>query len=156
MTGDWRSVTLADMQELRFSPRGDGTGVLVAMQEHEDLPMGIVRVFTVISRGARADRGRHALLSCGQVLVCLHGAIDVRCDDGRESRTVRLDAPDRGLFLPAAIWRETVFHSDGAVLMALCDQPYDPNDYINDYDEFVARKRDRADTPQPRRAAGRG
>ncbi len=152
----WHPASLADIETLNFRQRiSEPTGTLVAMQQLVDLPFEIVRVFTVVSRGDRGDRGHHALNRCNQVLVCLHGAIDVRCDDGSESRTIRLEPSDKGLYLPPAIWRELVFHTEGTVLMALCDRPYEPDDYIDDYEEFARLNRSSGAEPTPRRTTDR-
>ena len=40
------------------------------------------------------------------------------------------DSPDN--------WREMSNFKDNAVLLVLASEGYDPNDYIRDYDEFIA------------------
>jgi UDP-2-acetamido-3-amino-2,3-dideoxy-glucuronate N-acetyltransferase len=49
-----------------------------------------------------------------------------------------LDLPDVGLYLPAAIWGTQYRYSPDAVLLVLASHPYDPDDYIRDYDAFLA------------------
>lgn len=133
---DWRATRLADMREIRFPSFVEGSGTLVALEGEVDVPFPIVRVFTISGMAADSVRGRHALFACRQVIVCLHGVCDVHCDDGREARTVRLDAPNLALDLPPGIWRELTGRTDDTAVMVLCDHAYDATDYVNEIDEF--------------------
>ena len=74
-------------------------------------------------------------------MVCVCGAVEVRCDDGANSRVERLDRPNAGLFVPPTIWSEQIYVVPGSVLMVLCDQPYEAEDYIRDRAAFVAFRR---------------
>src|SRR5690349_5877375 len=58
-------------------------------------------------------------------------------DDGNGPTEVVLDDPSQGLLLGRMVWRELYDFSDDCVLMVLADQPYDPDDYITDYDLFL-------------------
>jgi len=49
-----------------------------------------------------------------------------------------LDAIDRGLLVPNGIWAEQRYLDSDNVLMVLCDRPYEEHDYIRDYREFLA------------------
>jgi hypothetical protein len=73
-------------------------------------------------------------------LVAVSGRFDVVLDDGEGRRSVRLDAPNLGLYLPTMIWRELASFSSGAVCLVLASEPYDEADYIRDYGEFAAAR----------------
>jgi hypothetical protein len=62
-------------------------------------------------------------------------------DDGRERRSVRLDSPEKGLYMGPGIWREMSNFSPDAVLMVIASTRYDEADYIRDYDDFLASVR---------------
>ena len=55
-----------------------------------------------------------------------------------ESPKRRLDAPDHALYIPPMIWATQYKYSSDGVLIVLASQPYDPSDYIRDYDEFLS------------------
>ena len=43
-----------------------------------------------------------------------------------------------GLYIANNMWREMYDFSEDAVLMVLASEYYDENDYIRDYDKFLA------------------
>lgn len=132
------SVEACQLVELALHAR-DG-GELVVVEEGKALPYAAARVFTVRA-GEGAVRGRHAHKQCSQFMLCVHGAIEVECDDGASKKTFVLDAGNKGLMVPPSIWATETYKTAGAVLTVLCDRPYEAEDYIRDYDEFVAYRR---------------
>lgn len=116
----------------------DGRGRLVALEAGRDVPFAIERVYFLYETAPGAERGFHAHRSLEQWAVCVSGSCTLVVDDGSERREVRLDAPDKGLYIGAGIWREMHDFSPGAVLMVLASARYDEGDYIRSYDEFLA------------------
>ncbi len=135
----WRATRIADIRHFEFRHHAEKTGTLVPITGDVDVPFQIARVFTVVASEEGAARGSHALQHCRQVLVCLTGACTVTCNDGTDTRLAVLDSPEHGLYLPPAIWRKLTY-SSGATLMVLCDRPYRPEEYFNDYQEFIRLK----------------
>ena len=48
-----------------------------------------------------------------------------------------LDDPQLGLYVPAMVWSVQYQYSHDAILLVLASDPYDADDYIRDYDEFL-------------------
>lgn len=117
---------------------GDLRGALVAVEYERDLPFVPARSFLVFGVPSEEVRGEHAHRWCSQVLVAAHGALSVVVDDGDESVEVRLDRPDVGLLVPDRVWGVQYRFSSDAVLCVFASHPYDPDDYIRDYEEFLA------------------
>jgi UDP-2-acetamido-3-amino-2,3-dideoxy-glucuronate N-acetyltransferase len=133
------SGALATAADVRCSPAQEFPGPdadLVVYDNGMVLPFAARRVFTVRAREA-AERGRHAHKLCRQVFVCLQGTCTVTIDDGSTRKTFVLSTPREALYVPASIWAEQDYEP-GAVLMVLCDQPFDESDYIRDYDVFLS------------------
>lgn len=76
-----------------------------------------------------------------QFLICTHGSIVVECTDGRTSTAFTLDRPEAGLLIPAGIWATQTYKAPDSVLTVLCDQPYEPDDYIRDFESYKAFRR---------------
>ena len=70
--------------------------------------------------------------------MCLRGSLSVVVDDGRASEEIALDGPSVGLYLPPMIWAVQYRYSADALLLVFASDPYDANDYIRDYDEFLS------------------
>ena len=91
-------------------------------------------------------RGHHAHKSLQQILVCIHGSCKIRLDNGREKKVIPLEKPYEGLYVSNAMWREMFDFSPDAVLLVLASELYDEEDYIRNYDEFLAYVKNCGDT----------
>lgn len=100
------------------------------------LPFVPLRYFLVFDVPAGRRRGEHAHLWVSQALVCLRGTVAVAVDDGRCRDEVTLDDPTRALLLPPRVWATQTF-SAGAMLLVLCSERYNADDYVRDYGEFI-------------------
>ncbi len=120
-----------------FQPHGDERGQLVALEEFNDIPFRIKRVYYMYDTIADVVRGKHAHIKLEQILVCVHGSCKIRLDNGREKKVVVLEKPYEGLYVPSNMWREMFDFSPDAVLMVFASELYDEADYIRDYDEFL-------------------
>jgi len=114
----------------------DLRGSLAAL-EFRDLPFLPQRVFAVYGVPSESVRGAHAHCACGQLLVCVSGEVSSVADDGSSRQEFRLTSPDTGLYIPPMIWSMQYRYSKDAVLVVLAERPYDPDDYIRDYEEFL-------------------
>jgi dTDP-4-dehydrorhamnose 3,5-epimerase-like enzyme len=124
---------------IQFKTYEDVNGMLCAYERGQSIPFDIRRVFTVVAMAGNT-RGEHAHKRCAQVLICLSGKIRVSCDDGSEVTRHLLDGMGTGLHVPPGIWAVEEYLTDGAVLMVLCDRPYEADDYIRDYEAFRASR----------------
>ena len=129
-----------------FQPHGDARGQLIALEENQDVPFPIRRVYYMYNTAPDAVRGKHAHRELQQLLICLHGSCKILMDDGEERVTVTLDKPWEGLGISNAIWREMYDFSPDAVLMVLASAPYDERDYIRNYEDFLAYVREKRGT----------
>ena len=100
------------------------------------LPFIPLRYFIVFDVPAGETRGDHAHRQVSQALVCLRGSVTVAVDDGQRRDEIILDSPARALVVPPRVWAAQTF-SAGAVLLVLCSETYDADEYIRDYGEFV-------------------
>lgn len=120
-----------------FQPHGDDRGMLVALEEINDIPFSIKRVYYMYDTKEQVVRGKHAHRSLKQILVCISGTCKISMDNGREKKIVHLEKPYEGLYMPNDIWHEMFDFSSDAILLVLASEVYDERDYIRDYDEFL-------------------
>lgn len=104
----------------------------------EGIPFAAKRWFLVYEVPSREVRGEHAHRVCHQFLVCVHGSVQVAVDDGSRRGEALLDDPTIGIYIPPGIWGSQFRYDEDAVLLVLASHPYDPDDYIRDYDAFLA------------------
>jgi dTDP-4-dehydrorhamnose 3,5-epimerase-like enzyme len=120
-----------------FQQHGDERGMLVALEEHNDIPFEIKRVYYMYDTKEGVRRGFHAHKSLEQILICIHGSCKILMDNGTEKKVVSLEKPYEGLYISNSIWREMYDFSPDAVLLVLASDVYREEDYIRDYDEFL-------------------
>jgi dTDP-4-dehydrorhamnose 3,5-epimerase-like enzyme len=127
--------TLADAKLIDLPRHASADGEVVVAEAVTQVPFRIERMFT-LAAPIGAKRGRHAHRLCSQFMICVNGAVDIVCDDGRKQNTFVLDRRDVALLVPPEIWNTVDFRHDGSVLVVLCDRVYEAHDYIRDYAEF--------------------
>ena len=120
-----------------FNMRGDERGSLIAIEEKNDIPFSIKRVYYIFDTQAGVTRGLHAHRTLRQVLVCVNGSCKVRLDDGMEKISVPMDNGLQGLLVDPMFWHEMYDFSADCVLLVLASDFYDESDYIRDYGEFI-------------------
>lgn len=120
-----------------FQPHGDSRGQLIALEEFNDIPFKIKRVYYMYDTGEGVRRGYHAHKSLEQILVCVHGSCKVHLDNGKETKEILLEKPYEGLYIPNNMWREMYDFSSDAVLIVFASEVYDEKDYIRRYEDFL-------------------
>jgi UDP-2-acetamido-3-amino-2,3-dideoxy-glucuronate N-acetyltransferase len=135
-----RAHVLSDVRLIDLPRYSSHDGEVIVAEAASGLQFDIARMFTVkASQGA--VRGKHAHRLCSQFMICVHGTIDVTCDDGENLQKFALDRGNLALFIPPTIWNTVDFRHSGSVLVVVCDRPYEEHDYIRDYSQFTAMRK---------------
>ena len=135
-----KNSKVTDCQLIDIRRYSDSRGYLSVVENGIDIPFEIKRIY-YLYMVPEVARGAHAHKELQQLLIATSGSVDVIMDDGVEKKTFHLDRPWKGLLIPSGLWRDLENFSGGAVLMCLASEKYDASDYIRDYEEFLAFKR---------------
>jgi UDP-2-acetamido-3-amino-2,3-dideoxy-glucuronate N-acetyltransferase len=135
-----KPARIAEVGVLPWKINNDPRGSLTAAEFDQDMPFVPKRCFMVTDVPEGTIRGHHAHKVCHQLLVCLHGVIEVELTDGDSARIVRLSSPGEALHIPPRIWGTQSYKTNGAVLLVFCSHSYDRSDYISDFQEFLKQK----------------
>ncbi len=132
-------TTIDDCRVIRFPRKqGDRNGNLTVAQ---DLPFEVKRVYYIYDVPGGESRGEHAHYSLYQTLVAASGSFTVILDDGTRKKTVFLNKPYEGLLLPPGIWHHLIDFASGSVVLSLNSAPYDEEDCMRDFNQFLAYRR---------------
>jgi len=115
----------------------DSRGSLTVGEVPTEVPFTPARYFAVYDVPSIELRGEHAHKRCQQFLVCVNGSCRVLLDDGESRCEVLLDRPDVGVYMPEMIWGTQYRYSSDAVLLVFASRPYEAEDYLRTYDEFL-------------------
>lgn len=116
----------------------DSRGNLTVAEALNHVPFDIRRAYWVYDVPGGESRGGHAHKRLKQLLIALSGSFTVTLDDGHERQTFLLNHPWQGLVIETGIWRTLDDFSSGAVCLVLASEPYEEEDYIYDYQEFLS------------------
>lgn len=138
-SGPGRSMLgVQDVHVERFPEYSDLRGKLTAGElPGQGIPFVPQRWFLVYDVPSREVRGEHAHRLCHQFLICVSGRVNVAVDDGERRSEVLLDEPTVGIYVPPRVWASQYRYDDEAVLLVLASHPYDPDDYIREYEAFL-------------------
>ncbi len=106
--------------------------------ENDTIPFDIKRVYYLYDVPSGAERGGHAHKEQQEVLIALSGSFDVILNDGKTEKTVTLNKPNQGLLIGSGVWRELKNFSSGAVCLVIASDVFNEDDYIREFDEFIA------------------
>ncbi|EKO08753.1 FdtA/QdtA family cupin domain-containing protein [Leptospira interrogans] len=122
---------------IRFPFFTEENGSLNVYESGKQVPFLIRRVFTVTAN-VNDIRGEHSHRKCSQLLICTSGKIKITCDNGSFVTEYLLENMNDGLLIPPGIWATQQYLDVNSVLLVLCDRGYEVEDYIRNYDEFLA------------------
>ncbi len=129
-------TTLDDVKKFTLKTFTEPDGKLIPIEFDKDISFDVKRMFYVYDVHDQNDRGKHSHHKTKQILIAVSGGVTVVCDDGKERRNYVLNEPSRALYIPELIWDEQIYQSEDSVLLVLSNTNYEPDDYIEDYDEF--------------------
>lgn len=123
-------------EQIKLPQHSSELGKLTHVEQNNHIPFKIRRVYYTYEVPENVKRGVHAHKALEQVLIAVSGGLQVKVDDGRNAKTVTLNNPNIGLYIPPLIWRELDDFLPNTVLLVLASKPYDDNDYIHSYNQF--------------------
>lgn len=133
-------MNVFDAKIIEITKIADRRGNLSVVEAMKDIPFSIARAYWVYDVPGGECRGGHAHRKLRQLIIALSGSFHVTLDDGKDRRTILLNHPYQGLIVETGIWRTLDDFSSGAVCLVLASEPFEEEDYIRDYDEFLAYK----------------
>lgn len=121
----------------------DPRGNLTVAEQMKNVPFDIKRVYWTYDVPGGESRGGHAHKRLYQLVVAISGSFTVTLDNGWEQETILLNHPWQGLLIKPNTWRTLDDFSSGAVCMVLASELFDLEDYIYEYEDFLAYVRHR-------------
>lgn len=128
--------SLSECQIIEFQRIPNPSGTIAVAQNSDQVPFAIERVFYIYDIPSDTVRGGHAHRQGHEIIIATSGSFDVTLSDGNESKTITLNRPYKGLYIPPGIWVEIKGFSSGCVLLALCSNNYVDGDHIRQYSDY--------------------
>lgn len=134
-------MTIHDCKIIELPKFLDARGNLSFAENYKQLPFEIKRTYWLYDVPGGIGRGGHAEINNEELIISMSGSFEIFVDDGKEQKTFTLNRSYYGLYIPKGLWREIKEFSTNALALEFGSIPYDVNDYIRNYEEFLVNSK---------------
>jgi len=113
------------------------SGSIIVAEVDQNIPFIPKRAYWIVNTNNSDTRGNHAHKSLKQLIIAVNGSVDILLTDGKSQEILILDSPSKGLLIEGLTWRVFSNFKNNCILHVLCDQKYEEDDYIRNYDDFI-------------------
>lgn len=131
-------MTINDCRIIELPKFLDARGNLSFAENYKQVPFEIKRTYWLYDVPGGIARGGHAEINNEELIISMSGSFEILVDDGNEQKTFTLNRSYYGLYIPKGLWREIKEFSTNALALEFGSISYDVNDYIRNYDAFLA------------------
>jgi hypothetical protein len=115
----------------------DARGNLTFLENNNQIPFEIKRVFWTYDVPGGEKRGAHAYLNQQEIIIALSGSFDVvTIDEQGQTQKISLNRSYFGIYLPALTWRHLENFSTNALSLHLSSSLFNEYDYVRDFGVF--------------------
>lgn len=129
------------MQEpkiIEFPKIADPRGNLTFLQEADQIPFEIKRVFWLYDVPGGDSRGGHAYRTQQEIIIAMSGSFDVVITkEDHSTQTFHLNRSYYGLWVPPRTWRHIENFSTNSLGLHISSSSFKAEDYIRDFDEYI-------------------
>jgi dTDP-4-dehydrorhamnose 3,5-epimerase-like enzyme len=136
-----KKTSITDCQLIEINQIGDRRGHITVVENQNEIPFDIKRVFYLYDIPGGESRGAHAHKECHQLLVAASGGYQVEVNDGVQKNIFNLNRPNQALHIPPGIWASEINFTSGSICLVLASHVYQEEDYIRDYETFKSYKK---------------
>ena len=119
------------------------SGKLISLSFNKKFPIRVKRVFFLYGKKNKI-RGNHAHKKCSQFFFPLFGKIILDVKTPNTKKSILLDHSLKvAVLIPPKYWCSVKFVKKNSILMIACDQYYNANDYLknfNDYKKYLRKR----------------
>jgi hypothetical protein len=121
---------------ITLSKNAGKSGYLSFIEESDDFPIDIKRVYWIYGNSQDTNRGDHAHINSDRILVCLQGAVHVTMESVEgKIFSFDLSEPWVALYFPRNYWINLEF-DEGSLLIALSSCLFRDEKVERDYQNF--------------------
>ena len=115
----------------------DKRGNLTFLENMNQIPFEIKRVYWTYDVPGGETRGGHAFWTQEEIIIAISGSFDVVVKDkSGDTKIYHLNRSYKGLYLPAMTWKHLENFSTNSLSLHICSGNFSESDYIRDYDVY--------------------
>jgi len=113
------------------------TGKLIPLVFNKKFPIKAKRIFFVYGKKNKI-RGDHAHKKCSQFFIPIFGKVILDIKTPKMKKKIVLNHLSKiAVLVPPKYWCSIKFTNKNSILMVICDQNYDFDDYLESYDDYI-------------------
>lgn len=116
----------------------DERGCLGFVEAQDDAGFLFRRLYFLYGVTEDAARGAHAHKALRQFMIAMHGAFTITLQGKGKEYVFHLKNQQEGLLIPPGYWRDLSGFTNDAVCLVAASEKYSEDDYIRNYDDFIA------------------
>ncbi len=130
-------ISINSPQIIQLPKIADPRGNLTFLQNSDQFPFDIQRVFWTYDVPGGEQRGGHAYYKQHELIIALSGSFDVviTAPNG-QTNVFNLNRSYYGLLVPAKTWRHMDNFSTNSLGLHLSSMQFDSSDYIRDFEIY--------------------
>ncbi len=121
-------------EKIKIPTYNDLRGDLSVLELEPLINWTVKRIYYVTN--TKLPRGGHCVKGERKIYIMCQGSCKAKLFDGETWFEEIMQGPGDGIILKTDMWREFIDFSEGSVMMALCNMPYDKDKYIMNIEEF--------------------
>ncbi len=128
---------MSEVRLIELPKFNDPRGNLTFLQNPDQVPFIIKRVFWTYDVPGGEKRGGHAYKEQEEVIIALSGSFDIVTKDGNgEEKRYSLNRSYHGLYIPPRTWRHMENFSTNSLGLHLSSSKFDSSDYVYSLEEL--------------------
>ena len=135
-------MTINEVKLIELPRFNDPRGNLSFVQEFDQIPFKIQRVYWIYDVPGGENRGGHAFKKTEEFIVAMSGAFDVVVSDGKEKKVFSLNRSYYGLYIPKGLWRDIENFSTNSLALEFASKKYDKIEYVENFNDDIKVKKD--------------
>ena len=112
------------------------SGKLMPINFDKKFPIKVKRIFFINGKKNKI-RGEHAHKKCSQFFIPIQGKMTLIIETPNNKKSIILSRFSKTTVLvPPKYWCSIKFLEKNSILMVACDKRYEPNDYLESFEEY--------------------
>ena len=112
------------------------SGKLMPINFDKKFPIKVKRIFFIDGKKNKI-RGEHAHKKCSQFFIPIQGKMTLIIETPNNKKSIILSRFSKtAVLVPPKYWCSIKFLEKNSILMVACDKRYEPNDYLESFEEY--------------------
>tara|TARA_Y100000590_G_scaffold456663_1_gene607699 strand:- start:1035 stop:1439 length:405 start_codon:yes stop_codon:yes gene_type:complete len=124
------------IKKYKINSYSKSSGTIITMGFNKNFPIKVKRIFFIHGKKNKI-RGDHAHKKCSQFFYSVSGKFQLDIQTPNKKRKIIINHSSKmGILVPPKYWVSVKILDTKSSLMVICDQLYNANDYIENFNEY--------------------